>query len=230
MSKRPEIEAPQLTVDVVIFTVDKGELKVLLLERGEDPYKGVLALPGGFMWESERLESTASRILLEKTGLEKVFIEQLYSFDDLSRDPRGRILSVAYYALIEVGKLATDLNKHRADFVSVADLPRKLAFDHNQIISYAVSRLRSKLLYTNSIRSLLPVEFTFNELQECYEAVLGHRLDKRNFRKKYLSLKLIAPTGGQVTGLRHRPAALYSFIDKDIVELPSPAFSSKSEG
>lgn len=224
MSKRPEIEALQLTVDVVIFTVERGELKVLLLERDEDPYKGVLALPGGFMWESERLESTANRILLEKTGLENVFIEQLYSFDALSRDPRGRVLSVAYYALIASTLLALDVTRHKADFISISELPKDLAFDHNQIINYAVGRLRSKILYTNSVRSLLSAEFTFNELQACYEAVLGSKLDKRNFRKKYLSLNLITPTGGQISGLRHRPAALYSFVDKGIVELPSPAF------
>lgn len=227
MSKQVGIEVPQVTVDVVIFTISEGRLKVLLLERADDPYRGILALPGGFMWENERLELTAGRILLEKTGLNNIFVEQLYSFDAPKRDPRGRILSITYYALIEISELVVDLNQHKAGFISVDDLPKDLAFDHNQIIDYAVNRLRSKVLYTNSIRSLLPAEFTLNELQKCYEIIVGLKLDKRNFRKKYLDLNLITPTGRQITGLRHRPAALYKFIDQDIIELPSPAFSSK---
>ena len=201
----------QVTVDIVVFTVHEQTLQVLLIERGIDPFKGRYALPGGFVRTEETLEQAAFRELLEETGTEDVYLEQLYTFGDPHRDPRGRVVTVAYYALVPNDKspLLAGTDAAAAAWYPVSALP-PLAFDHKKIVEYAVDRLRNKLEYTNVGFQLLPAKFTLSALQALHEAILGKLLDKRNFRRKVLGLGLVKPSKEmQATG--RKPAQLFSF-------------------
>jgi 8-oxo-dGTP diphosphatase len=201
----------QVTVDIVIFTIVNGVLKVLLVRRRIPPFVGQCAIPGGFVHENEDLEQAALRELREETGVSDVYLEQLYSFGKPDRDPRGRVITVAYFALISADrKLKAGSDAAEADWYP-ADHPPSLAFDHGAILSYAIERLRNKLEYTTVGFQLLPEKFTLTELQEVYEAILGKKLDKRNFRRKMSTLKILKPLpeyrrGGQ------RPAQLHRFV------------------
>lgn len=207
-----EFFSPGVTVDVVLFTIEDGELKILLIQRAGEPYKGAHAIPGGFIRRSETSRKTAERVMTKKTGIKNVYTEQLYTFDALDRDPRGQILSIAYIALVPRHKIHMHGHKQteHPEFISVKDLP-KLAFDHRTIITYALKRLADKILYTNIAYSLLPKLFTLSELQKTYEIVLQMKLDKRNFRKKFEQLGLLKASKKKVSGGRQRPALLYSF-------------------
>lgn len=202
-----------LAVDTVLFAVLKGELKVLLMKINRPPhYRGEhWGLPGGLVDPKETAEESAVRHLWEKGGAKFSYLEQLYTFSALRRDPRGRVVSVAYMALTP----AADVKKRPGDikWFSVIKLP-KLAFDHKEIIETAVERLRAKLEYTNLAFGLLPEEFTLGELQRLYEVILGHRLDKRNFRKKIFSLKLLRDLKKKRKVGRTRPAGLYRFSER----------------
>src|SRR5215471_11278095 len=202
---------PALTVDCVVFGFDEGELKVLLIERGLEPFKGRWALPGGFVRVNERLDAAARRELQEEAGLANVFLEQLYTFGAVDRDPRERVVSVAYYALVKLSehaaKAATDAAS--AQWFPVSRVP-KLAFDHANILETAVERLKGKVRYQPIGFELLPPKFTLSQLQHLYEAVLGTELDKRNFRKKVLSFGLLVALDETQMG-RHRPAQLFRF-------------------
>lgn len=205
-------EPPGVTVDVAIFTVLNNELKILLIQRNNEPYEGHWALPGGFLFKDELIRVAATRILKDKAGVKNVFLEQLYTFDTAKRDPRGHIVSVAYFAFVPSEKLKM------AVLYPVSKLP-KLAFDHGEIAVYALKRLRYKLEYTNAVFSLLPKKFTISQLQKIYEIILDKKMDKRNFRKKILSLGLIKITKAVFTGARQRPAKLYQFISQKPKEL-----------
>ncbi|MEK7574153.1 MAG: NUDIX domain-containing protein [Patescibacteria group bacterium] len=210
---------PAVTVDAVIFTIQENDLGVLLIERSNEPFKNCRALPGGFLVKNEPSADAVARILKDKAGIKGVYTEQLYTFDNLNRDPRGHILTVAYFALSRSSALKFKKNeKEHPQFFLVKKLPT-LAFDHKKIINYALSRLRAKLEYTNIIYSLLPDEFTMSQLQKTYEIILGKKLDKRNFIKKFLSLGIIKPISKKLSGPRRRPAQLYRFISKKSVEL-----------
>lgn len=201
----------QVTVDVVVFTVHDEKLKVLLIQRGIAPFKGQYALPGGFVLANEALDSAALRELQEETGTKDVYLEQLYTFGDPKRDPRGRVVTVAYYALVPAGKspLLAGTDAAKASWFAVAELPA-LAFDHSKIIDYAVNRLRNKLEYTSVGFELLPKKFTLTRLQLLHEAILGRALDKRNFRRKILSTGILTPSQEmEITG--RKPAQLYAF-------------------
>jgi 8-oxo-dGTP diphosphatase len=201
----------QVTVDIVVFTVHEQTLQVLLIERGIEPFKGRYALPGGFVRAEETLEQAAFRELLEETGTKDVYLEQLYTFGDPHRDPRGRVVTVAYYALVPNDKspLLAGTDAAAAAWYPVSVLP-PLAFDHKKIVEYAVDRLRNKLEYTNVGFQLLPAKFTLSALQMLHEAILGITLDKRNFRRKVLGLGLVKPSKEmQATG--RKPAQLFSF-------------------
>ena len=202
----------QVAVDIVIFTIHSGELRVLLVKRGIPPFAGQFAIPGGFVLEDESLEQAALRELKEETGLGDVYLEQLYSFGDLGRDPRGRVITVAYYALIagDRSPLTPGTDAADARWCAVQDLP-PLAFDHRKILDYALERLRNKLEYTTVGFQLLPSRFSLSELQEVYEAILTKKLDKRNFRRKLALLKVLRPTREYRRGGR-RPARLYEFV------------------
>jgi len=201
----------QVTVDVVIFTIHSGTLKVLLVKRGAQPFLGQFAIPGGFVHEDENLDQAALRELREETGVADVYLEQLFSFGDVGRDPRGRVVTVAYFALISADRpLRAGTDAAEANWWAIDQLP-SLAFDHARILKYALERLRNKLEYTTVGFQLLPEKFTLTELQEVYEAILGRKLDKRNFRRKLSLLRILKSLpdyrrGGQ------RPAQLYRFV------------------
>ena len=201
-----------LTVDCVVFGFDEGELKVLLIERALGPFKGRWALPGGFVRVHETLDEAAWRELAGETGLKNVFLEQLYTFGAVDRDPRERIVSVAYYALVKLSdhraKAATDAAN--AEWFPISKTP-KLAFDHGDILATALARLKAKVRYQPIGFELLPPKFTLSELQHLYEMVLETDLDKRNFRKKVLGFDLLVPLKETRRAGRHRPAQLFRF-------------------
>jgi len=210
-------------VDNCIFTVSDGRLEVLLIQMKKEPYDRVWALPGGLMDDGETLDGAAARILEQQTGVGDVYLEQLYTFDGKARDPGGRVISVAYVSLIPSEGLAlrTTDKYHAIRFWDCELLPTELAYDHAKILDYARRRIAAKIQYTNCMWSLLPEKFTLSELQAAYETVLSRPLDKRNFRKKILSLGLVAPSGERSTGGRHRPAMLYRFENRrpELVEV-----------
>ncbi|MBK6422685.1 MAG: NUDIX hydrolase [Gemmatimonadetes bacterium] len=201
----------RFTVDVVIFTIREQRLQVLLVRRGIPPFQGAWAIPGGFVLDDEDLESAAARELMEETGVRDVYLEQLYTFGDPGRDPRGRVVTVAYFALIRSDQqVAAGSDAAEARWWP-ADAPPPLAFDHDRILAYAIERLRNKLEYTTVGFQLLPERFTLGELQAVYEAVLGRPLDKRNFRRKLELLDILVPLAEHRTAGRARPARLYRF-------------------
>lgn len=210
-----------ITTDIVIFTIDEDDiLKVLLIKRANEPFKDQWALPGGFLHENESPEEAAARVLKDKAGIDSVFMEQLYTFGGSGRDLRGNIVSIAYFALAprEKIKIGQSDKIQTPTFRSIKKLP-DIAFDHNRIITYALKRLQSKLEYTNAAYSLLPKYFTLHQLQKAYEIILNKKLDKRNFRKKFLQLGLIKPTKKIMKGERQRPAQLYTFKSRKSTEL-----------
>lgn len=215
-----EYPRPAVTVDCVIFGLDEDELKVLLIRRGQEPFAGKWALPGGFVGMEESLEEAARRELEEETGLRQVYLEQLYTFGDVGRDPRGRVITVAYFALTRVlaqpVRAATDADA--AAWFGMGELPR-LAFDHAAILKAARQRLRSKVRYQPIGFALLPARFTLTQLQRMYEVILGRELDKRNFRKKVLEMDVLVETDEVETGVAHRAARLWRFDKKKYDEL-----------
>jgi len=213
-------ERPSVTVDVVILTLREGDLQVLLIRRRHEPHAGNWAIPGGFVDMNESLETAALRELEEETGVQEVYIEQLYTFGRPDRDPRTRVITVAYIALVPESALppirAGD-DAAEARWWSMYDLPQ-LAFDHADILHYALTRLRYKLEYTAVGFELLPSEFTLSELQSAYEIILGENLDRGNFRKKLRRVDVVEATQGfKTTG--GRPARLYRFRDDAVAEV-----------
>jgi 8-oxo-dGTP diphosphatase len=204
---------PYVAVDVVIFTIDAGELKALLVKVREGPSAGRWAFPGGLVHMRESLDEAARRELSAKTGLGGIYLEQLRTFGDPERDTRVRVVSTAYFALVP-GPDAIEASAKYADvaWFAVRSLP-PLAYDHGAIARAALERLRAKLAYTNIVYGLLPPAFTIGELQEIYERILGRRLDRRNFRKKILAGGLLRRLRSQRRG-PHRPAALYAFTQR----------------
>jgi 8-oxo-dGTP diphosphatase len=209
----------RVTVDIVIFTIQSGELRVLLVKRGIPPFAGQVAIPGGFVLEDESLDQAALRELKEETGVGDVYLEQLYSFGDPGRDPRGRVVTVAYYALISADRspLVAGTDAADARWCAIRQLP-VLAFDHGKILDYALERLRNKLEYTTVGFQLLPPRFSLTELQEVYEAILDKKLDKRNFRRKLALLKVLRPTR-EYRRAGRRPARLYEFVAANFEKL-----------
>ena len=210
----------QVTVDLVIFALRDGELQVLLVQRGVPPFQGRWALPGGFVARGESLEDAARRELVEETGVRDVYLEQLYTFGDPDRDPRGRVITVAYYALM-TGAAATPVagtDAGAARWVPARQHP-PLAFDHQRILDYALERLAMKLEYTTVGFQLLPKRFTLTQLQRVYEAVLGRPLDKRNFRRKIALLDILKPLDEWVQEGPSRPAQLFKFSAKQFERL-----------
>src|SRR5438132_2701972 len=217
---------PALTVDCVVLGFDEGELKVLLIQRGLEPFKGKWALPGGFVHLDETLDEAARRELKEEAGLKNVFLEQLYTFGAVERDPRERIVSVAYYALVKLAAHATKAATDAADarWFPISKVP-KLAFDHADILATALARLKGKVRYQPIGFELLPPKFTLSQLQHLYEAVLEAELDKRNFRKKVLSFDLLVPLKETQMAGRHRPAQLFRFDTDKYEKLKKRGFN-----
>lgn len=206
-----EFPRPALTVDCVVFGFDVNGLQILLIRRGVEPFLGDWALPGGFVQMDEDLDTAARRELAEETQLESVFLEQIHTFGAPERDPRGRVVSVAYYALVRPDQhpAAGGTDASEAAWHSLEKLP-PLAFDHSLILGKALERLRGKIRYQPIGFELLPRRFTLGQLQALYEAILGQPIDKRNFRKKLLAFDFLIPTDDFATG-PHRPARLHRF-------------------
>jgi 8-oxo-dGTP diphosphatase len=220
-----EYPRPALTVDGVVFGLDGGELKVLLIQRGLKPFKGRWALPGGFVQDGETLDEAVARELEEEAGLHGVFLEQLYTFGAVKRDPRGRVVSVAYYALVNLADHTTRAATDAADARWFpAGTPPPLAFDHQEILAMALDRLRGKLRYQPVGFELLPEKFTLTQLQQLYESVLGTVLDKRNFRKKVLGFDLLVALDETLREGRHRPAQLFRFDPSRYEQLKQQGF------
>jgi len=215
-----------LAVDCVVFGLDEAGLQVLLIQRDLEPFRGAWALPGGFVHVDEDLDQAARRELREETGLDTAFLEQLYTFGALGRDPRDRVVTVAYYALLKLSdhrvQAATDARD--AAWFAVEDLPR-LAFDHADIVTMALNRLRGKVRYQPIGFELLPPKFTLSQLQRLYEIVLERPLDKRNFRKKVLSLGLLEELDEVEQDVAHRAARLYRFDERRYRKLVTRGFN-----
>ncbi len=216
---------PALAVDCVVFGLDDDDLKVLLIRRDIEPFQARWALPGGFVHMDETVDEAAKRELVEETGVGRVFLEQLYTFSGLDRDPRERVVSVAYYALVNLSdhrvKAATDARE--AAWFATSDLP-PLAFDHDMIVDKAQERLRGKVRYQPVGFELLPAKFTLRMLQRLYEKVLEKELDKRNFRKKVLAMGLLEELDEVEQDVAHRAARLYRFDKMRYRELEKQGF------
>ena len=217
---------PALTVDCVVFGLDDEGLKVLLIERDLEPFRGKWALPGGFVHVDESLDDAALRELREETGVKKVYLEQLYTVGTLGRDPRERVVTVAYYALVQLGdhrvQAATDARE--AMWFALEDLP-KLAFDHDQILDTAYERLQAKVRYQPIGFELLPKKFTLRQLQSMYEIILDRELDKRNFRKKILGMGVLTELDEVEADVAHRAARLYRFNKTEYRRLTKQGFN-----
>jgi len=209
------VRVPTVAVDVVLFTIDAGALKALLVQVRKGPFAGRWAFPGGLVPLGEALEDTARRELQEKTGIADLYLEQLYTFGEPDRDPSGHVVSVAYFALVPAPVPAPpdDPKYARLEWRDVRKLPR-LGYGHNALADYALARLQAKIEYSDVARGLLPPEFTLAELQEVYETILGRALDRRNFRKRVLQRGLVRPVKRVRRG-PHRPAELYAFAQRE---------------
>jgi 8-oxo-dGTP diphosphatase len=215
-----ELRRPLVAVDIVVFTIKNGALHVALIRRAMPPFEGKWAIPGGFVLPEETLDHAAKRELREEAGIRVAneYLEQLFTFGDVHRDPRGRVISVTYLALIHGEGIEPRGGSDAADarWWTVSQLPT-LAFDHAAILAYALQRLRYKLEYTNVAYALLPERFTLTQLQSAYEAILGKSLDKRNFRKKIMSLEFVKSTHQWQRVGKGRPAQLWRFTKREPV-------------
>ena len=209
-----ETKTHEITVDVVIFTIQKGALKVLLVQRSKEPFINKWAIPGGYVRMSENLDEAAMRVLKEKTNVENIYLEQLYTFGDPLRHPNARVITCAYFALIRSDDIELSFEENteitQVEWQKVYDLP-PLAFDHKEIIEYSMKRMRERLEFCPIAFQLLPQKFTLTELQKSYELILKKKLDKRNFRKKMMSLSILKELDEYTKSVSKRPARLYSF-------------------
>ncbi|MFG0262549.1 MAG: NUDIX domain-containing protein, partial [Novipirellula sp. JB048] len=203
---------PALTVDCVVFGLDESSLNVLLVKRANEPFQGQWVIPGGFVDIDETLEAAARRELAEETGINDLFIEQLYTFGAVDRDPRERVVSVAYVALVRPSDchLRSGSDAAEADWFPVRDVP-KLGFDHHQILTMAHERIRSKVQYQPIGFELLPRKFPLRDLQRLYEIILDRDIDKRNFRKKMFSMDVLEELDEVERNVSHRAARMYRF-------------------
>lgn len=212
-----EIQKISIAVDIVILTIKDGVLKFLLTRRSKEPYKNLYSLPGGFISEKLSIENSAKDILKRDTSISDIYLEQLYTFGDISRDKRGRTISIAYYALLDYSKINLIYSKKydEINWFSISQIKKlKFAFDHKKIIDLTIERIKNKIEYTNLAFQLLPEKFTLAELQDVYETILEQSLDKRNFRKKINELDMLIELEEFKKQGRMRPARYYKFKDR----------------
>lgn len=214
---------PSVTTDCVIFGFDGSRLKVLLIERGIEPYKGMWAFPGGFLNMEESAEEGALRELQEETGLTGAYIEQFHTFTDPKRDPRERVITIAYYALVRIQDVKGGDDAAKAQWFALDEIPQ-LAFDHDMILSMAQSRLRERIHFQPIGFELMPEKFTMKDLQELYEAILGVRFERSNFAKKMLHYELVEQLEETVWPTPKREARLYRFNKKNYEEFKKKGF------
>jgi 8-oxo-dGTP diphosphatase len=215
-----------ISIDCIIFGFNESELKILLIKRAGEPLKGEWALPGGFVEPNEDLDVAAKRILQELTGLSNIYMNQLHTFGDVERYPIRRVISIAYYALIKINdyNINAAADAKEAIWHPVANAP-KLVFDHNKILNAGIEKLKEEVKFHPIGFELLPKKFTLSELQNLYEAILNKTLDKRNFRKKILSMNLLIKLNESQKGVAHRAARLYKFDKSRYLELKSKGFN-----
>ena len=215
-STLPHIQS-NFTTDCVIFGFQEGELRVLLIERNEDPFRDYWALPGFFVAPTETIDEAVERILYELTGIRDIYMDQLYAFGDIKRHPQGRIITVAYYALLRIDELKTTPQPvtdyaRKAAWHPLEALPA-LAFDHQHIVDKAIAKVRQQISNNPIAFELLPEKFTLTQLQQLYEAIWGRKLDKRNFRKKMFNYDILKELPEFQRGVSYRAARLYK-LDK----------------
>ncbi len=214
-NKKPntrDLKFAVLATDIAIFAIHEGILKVLLIDVNVPPFfKNTFGLPGGLIAPNETAEDSVYRHMKSKAGISVSYIEQLYTFSSIDRDPRGRVVSVAYIGLLPESAVIESLKNEKVSWKNVKSLPH-LAYDHNEVVKVATERLKAKLGYTTIAQGFLPEKFSLSELQNVYEVVLEKQFDKRNFRKKILSLGFLKKLGVQKGGVANRPADLYKFI------------------
>ncbi len=214
---------PAVTMDCVIFGFDGERLQVLLVERGIEPYKGRWAFPGGFLKMDETAEEGALRELREETGLERAYIQQFHTFSDPHRDPRERVITIAYYALVKIQEVHGGDDAASARWFPLSEIP-SLAFDHDYILRMATQRLREEIHFQPVGFELLPEKFTLKELQALYEAILGISFDRRNFAKKMLHLEILTELDETIWPTPKREAKLYRFNPDKYEELKQKGF------
>lgn len=217
-----------VSIDCVLFGFDGGELKILLIERNEEPFKDWWALPGYLIGDDESLDQSASRILHELTGLSDVYMEQYYAFGEVGRHPQGRVVTIAYYAMLRLGgdkalKPLTNYAK-KAQWININELP-KLAFDHQHIYDKGLEKIKRRIKHLPIAFELLPEKFTLTQVQNVYELILGKKLDKRNFRKKILSFGVLKELDEKQKGVSFRAATLYKFDKRKYAKLFSKEIS-----
>lgn len=216
----------KIAVDCIVFGFDEEGLKLLLIKRNFEPCKGEWSLMGGFLRESENLDQAAERVLKECTGVEKIYMEQLMTFSDVDRDPGARVISVAYFALIDIrnyDKQVTDA--HNAVWLLLKEIP-SLIFDHNLMVTKALGRLRRRATNCPIGFNLLPREFTLPSLQLLYEAIFGYEIDKRNFRKKILGMNILNNTGKKDYSTSKKGAYLYCFDEQKYEEMSESGYNA----
>ncbi len=213
-----DYEKPSVAVDLLVFTIENNRLKLVMIKRGEHPFKDMLALPGVFVGINETLDQAARRGINEEVGLDDIYFEQLYTWGDIDRDPRMRIISVSYLSLTDVSKIHLHAGKrtdsaalYDADELLSSDIP--IAFDHRRIIEYGRERIKNKTEYTKMAFELLPEEFTLTQLQTVYEILLGRKLYKANFRRSIQHM--IEETDRMTAGDAHRPSKFYRLKKED---------------
>lgn len=214
------MQSIKLTVDAVVFGYEEGNISVLLIRRKYDPYKGQWAIPGGFVKNNESLEDSVERELYEETGIKINYLEQLYSFGKLDRDPRGRVVSIAYFGLVRPNtfKIIASTDAEEVAWFSIDELP-KLAFDHEEILKIAIKRLQGKITYEPIGFELLDKKFPFSDLEKLYTTLLGRDIDRRNFRKKIIGLNVLDELDEKVSKGSGRPANLFQFNQKRYFQL-----------
>ena len=213
-------QAIKLSVDAVVFGYEAQTISVLLIKRKYEPYKGQWAIPGGFVLNDESLEEAIERELKEETGIKINYLEQLYTFGNPKRDPRNRVVSVAYFGLIKPSafKIFASTDAEEVQWFKIDELP-KLSFDHKEILNMAITRLQGKITYEPIGFELLDTKFPFSDLEKLYTTLLGRTIDRRNFRKKLLSLNVLDELDEKVSKGSGRPANLFQFNKKRYFEL-----------